>query len=87
MKTVIGGISESAARCQISAMNGFGTTANIELSTRRVHIAGISARANGLWMKQIARNVNDAEPQLSGSVKTRSPQIRDVTGEPQKPGR
>ena len=33
----------------------------IELSTRRVEIAGISATANGLWMSQIARN-------LTGSV-------------------
>ena len=32
----------------------------IELSTRRVQIAGISAGANGFWMKQIARNVTDA---------------------------
>jgi putative transposase len=32
----------------------------IELSTRRVEIAGISAAAPGLWMSQIARNVNDA---------------------------
>jgi hypothetical protein len=31
----------------------------IELSTRRVEIAGISARANGLWMTQIARNLTD----------------------------
>lgn len=29
----------------------------IELSTRRVEIAGISAAAHGLWMSQIARNV------------------------------
>ena len=32
----------------------------IELSTRRVQIAGISAAANGLWMNQIARNLTDA---------------------------
>jgi putative transposase len=32
----------------------------IELSTRRVQIAGISATANGLWMNQIARNLTDA---------------------------
>jgi len=31
----------------------------IEPSTRRVQIAGISARANGLWMDQIARNLTD----------------------------
>ena len=32
----------------------------IELSTRKVEIAGISAIANGLWMNQIGRNVTDA---------------------------
>jgi putative transposase len=32
----------------------------IELSTRRVQIAGISALANGLWMNQVARNLTDA---------------------------
>ena len=32
----------------------------IELSTRRVEIAGISAVANGLWMSQIARNLTDS---------------------------
>ena len=32
----------------------------IELSTRRVQIAAISAKANGLWMNQIARNLTDA---------------------------
>ena len=31
----------------------------IELSTRRVEIAGIACKANGLWMAQIARNVTD----------------------------
>jgi hypothetical protein len=31
----------------------------IELSTRRVQIAGISAKANGFWMNQIARNLTD----------------------------
>jgi hypothetical protein len=36
----------------------------IELSTRRVQIAGISARANGLWMSQIARNLTDTEDGL-----------------------
>jgi putative transposase len=33
----------------------------IELSTRKVDIAGIAPVANGLWMSQIARNVTDAE--------------------------
>jgi transposase InsO family protein len=31
----------------------------IELSTRKVEIAGIASVANGLWMTQIARNVTD----------------------------
>jgi putative transposase len=33
----------------------------LELSTRKVEIAGIGAVANGLWMSQIGRNVTDAE--------------------------
>ena len=33
----------------------------IDLSTRRVEIAGLAKRANGLWMSQVARNLNDAE--------------------------
>ena len=33
----------------------------IDLSTRRVEIAGLVKRANGLWMSQVARNLNDAE--------------------------
>jgi len=32
----------------------------IELSTRKVEIAGIGSVANSLWMTQIARNVTDA---------------------------
>jgi hypothetical protein len=36
----------------------------IELSSRRVQIGGISARANGLWMSQIARNLTDVEDGL-----------------------
>jgi hypothetical protein len=31
----------------------------IELSTRRVEIAGIANVSNGLWMSQIARNISD----------------------------
>ncbi len=39
----------------------------IDLSTRRVQIAGISAAANGLWMSQIARNLTDtADGLLAG---------------------
>ena len=34
----------------------------IDLSTRKVEIAGIAKVANGLWMSQIARNLTDAEP-------------------------
>ena len=33
----------------------------IDLSTRKVEIAGIAQVANGLWMSQIARNLTDAE--------------------------
>ncbi len=32
----------------------------IELSTRRVEVAGIASTANGLWMNQIGRNLSDA---------------------------
>ena len=32
----------------------------IDLSTRKVEIAGIGAAANGLWMSQIGRNLTDA---------------------------
>src|SRR5450631_1507245 len=32
----------------------------IELSTRKVEIAGIAATANGLWMSQVGRNLSDA---------------------------
>ena len=38
----------------------------IELSTRRVEVAGISAAANGLWMSQIARNVTMVGGLLAG---------------------
>jgi putative transposase len=33
----------------------------IELSSRRVEVAGIASAANGLWMEQIGRNLTDAE--------------------------
>jgi transposase InsO family protein len=33
----------------------------IDLSTRKVEIAGIAPVANGLWMSQIARNLTDAD--------------------------
>src|SRR5262245_25390926 len=32
----------------------------IELSTRRIEIAGMASVANGLWMSQIARNISDS---------------------------
>jgi hypothetical protein len=32
----------------------------MELSARKVEIAGIAPVANGLWMSQIARNLTDA---------------------------
>ena len=32
----------------------------IDLSTRRVAIAGLAAKANGIWMDQVARNLCDA---------------------------
>src|SRR5689334_10429413 len=32
----------------------------IDLSTRKVAIAGIASRANGLWMSQVGRQVTDA---------------------------
>jgi putative transposase len=33
----------------------------IELSTRKVEVAGIARAANGLWMSQIARNLTDGD--------------------------
>ena len=33
----------------------------IDLSTRKVEVAGIAQSANGLWMSQIARNLTDSE--------------------------
>jgi transposase InsO family protein len=36
----------------------------IELSTRKVEIAGIAQTANGLWMSQMGRNLTDAEDGL-----------------------
>ena len=33
----------------------------IDLSTRKVEIAGMAQVANGLWMSQIARNLTDVE--------------------------
>ena len=39
----------------------------IDLSTRRVEVAGIASRANGLWMSQVGRHVTDA---VDGVLKT-----------------
>jgi hypothetical protein len=33
----------------------------MELSTRKVEVVGIGPVPNGLWMKQIARNLTDGE--------------------------
>ena len=46
----------------------------IELSTRKVEIAGIASVANGLWMTQIARNVTDA---VDGILKNKRYLIHD----------
>ena len=32
----------------------------LELSTRKVEIAGIASNANGSWMSQIGRNLTDS---------------------------
>ena len=32
----------------------------IELPTRKIEIGGIAAAANGLWMRQVGRNLTDA---------------------------
>jgi putative transposase len=46
----------------------------IELSSRRVQIAGISATADRFWMSQIARNLTDA---LDGLLKGKRCLIHD----------
>ncbi len=46
----------------------------IELSTRRVEVAGIAKVANGLWMSQIARNISDT---VDGLVKGKRYLIHD----------
>jgi putative transposase len=47
----------------------------LELSTRRVQIAGISTRTNGLWMSQTARNLTDA---VDGLLKGKRYLIHDL---------
>ena len=46
----------------------------IELSTRKVEIAGIAPVANGLWMSQIVRNLTDA---VEGILDAKRYLIRD----------
>ena len=46
----------------------------IDLSTRRVEIAGVADRANGLWMTQIARNLSD---EVDGFLKGKKYLIHD----------
>jgi hypothetical protein len=46
----------------------------IELSTRKVEIAGIAPTANGLWMNQIGRNVTDS---VDGILKGKRHLIHD----------
>jgi len=46
----------------------------IELSTRKVEIAGIVSNANGLWMSQIGRNLTDA---IDGTLKGKRYIIHD----------
>src|SRR5438093_10573617 len=44
----------------VSGLERFFVLFFMELSTRRVQIAGIANQANGLWMAQIARNLTDS---------------------------
>ena len=46
----------------------------IELSTRRVQVAGMASVANGLWMSQIARNISDT---MDGIVRGKRYLIHD----------
>src|SRR5262249_28934345 len=46
----------------------------IELSTRKVEIAGVAPIANGLWMNQIGRNLTDA---IDGILKGKRYWIHD----------
>jgi putative transposase len=46
----------------------------MDLSTRRVEIAGIASKANGLWMAQIGRNATDA---IDGILKGKRYLIHD----------
>jgi putative transposase len=44
----------------VSGLKRFLVLFFLDLSSRRVEIAGIAASANGLWMSQIGRNISDA---------------------------
>jgi hypothetical protein len=46
----------------------------MELATRKVAIAGITANPNGEWMKQIARNLTDA---CDGFLKRKAYMLHD----------
>ena len=45
----------------------------IKLKTRTVHIAGISPNPTGAWMKQLARNLTDAEDGFLGGIRSTPP--------------
>jgi putative transposase len=48
----------------------------IELSTRRVKVAGIATVANGLWISQIARNISDSVDGLLTGKRYRADPLR-----------
>ena len=50
----------------------------IELSTRKVAIAGIAPEANGLWMSQIARHLTDAEAGILTGILTGKRYLTDL---------
>ena len=45
--------------CTLRGLQRFIVLFFIELSTRKIEVAGIAANAYGLWMSQIARNLTD----------------------------
>jgi putative transposase len=46
----------------------------MDLSTRRLHVAGMASKANGLWMAQVARNYTD---DVDGFLRTKRYLIHD----------
>ena len=46
----------------------------IDLSTRRVEVAGVAGQANGLWMDQVARNLCDERARADTQAQDRTPQ-------------